>query len=63
MGRFNIFSLEEFEEKLADQKQECKDIHNKHGLFLFKIISQKRLDEISSGARQNVILGLYNFTK
>jgi GTPase SAR1 family protein len=43
------------------QKQACKDIHDKHGIVLFKAVMQKKLDNISSGARQNVIAGLYSF--
>ncbi len=43
------------------QKQVCKDIHDKQGVFLYNAISQKKLNEVSSGARQNIVAGLYNF--
>lgn len=58
---YNEISLKEFKEKRNRQKQECKDIYNKHGFILYNKISQIKLDEISSGARQNAISGLYNF--
>lgn len=58
---YNEISISEFRATREKQKQECKDIHDKHGIILYNAIMPKKFDEISSGARQNVIAGLYNF--
>lgn len=58
---YNEIPLSDFKSIREKQKQECKDIHDKHGIVLFRAIMPKKLNEISSGARQNVISGLYNF--
>lgn len=58
---YNEISGGEFTTIREKQMQECKDIHDKQGIILFKAIMPKKLDEISSGARQNVIAGLYSF--
>lgn len=60
-NNYNEISFSEFKSIREKQKQECKDIHDKHGNILFKAVIPKKLDEISSGARQNVIAGLYSF--
>lgn len=58
---YNEISISEFNTLREKQKQVCKDIHDKQGNFLYNAIISKKLDDISSGARQNVIAGLYNF--
>jgi len=59
--RYEEISDNEFKQLRDAQKQVCKDIHDKQGVSLYNAISQKKLGEISSGARQNIIAGLYNF--
>lgn len=59
--KYNEIPLGDFKSIREKQKQECKDIHDKQGVFLFRAISSRKLSEISSGARQNVITGLYSF--
>lgn len=60
-SNYNEITGNEFKNIREKQKQECKDIHDKQGIVLFNAVMPKKLDEISSGARQNVISGLYNF--
>lgn len=60
-SNYNEIPISEFRSIREKQKQECKDIHDKQGVFLYNAIMPKKLDEISSGARQNVITGLYSF--
>ena len=60
-GNYNEITGSEFKALREKQKQECKDIHDKQGIVLFYAVMPKKLDEISSGARQNVIAGLYSF--
>lgn len=60
-SNYNEITISEFRSIREKQKQECKDIHDRHGVFLYNAIMPKKLDEISSGARQNVITGLYSF--
>lgn len=59
--RYEEISDSEFKHLREKQKQVCKDIHDKQGVFLYNAISQKKLNEVSSGARQNIVAGLYNF--
>lgn len=59
--RYEEISDIEFKYLRDKQKQVCKDIHDKHGVFLYNAISQKKLNDVSSGARQNIVAGLYNF--
>ncbi len=60
-GNYNEVSGNEFRQMRESQKQTCKDIHDKQGIILYNSILPKKLDDISSGARQNVIAGLYSF--
>ncbi|MCX8167233.1 MAG: GTPase domain-containing protein [Candidatus Micrarchaeota archaeon] len=59
--KYNEINISEFNSIRNKQKQECKDIHDKQGIMLYNAVIQKKLEDISSGARQNVIAGLYNF--
>jgi GTPase SAR1 family protein len=59
--KYNEITEVDFKKSSSKQKQDFKDIHDKHGISLYNTIARKKLDEISSGARQNVISGLYNF--
>jgi len=43
------------------QKQACKDVHDKNGIFLFNKFKTLELNQISSGAKQNLVTGLYTF--
>lgn len=58
---YNEISNSEFKSVRKKQKQECKDIHDRQGIKLYNAIILKKLEDISSGARQNVIAGLYSF--
>lgn len=58
---YNEIVVSEFNFVREKQKQECKDIHDKQGIVLYNAVMQKKLEDISSGARQNVIAGLYSF--
>ncbi len=58
---YNEIGNAEFGNLREKQKQECKDIHDKHGIFLYNAVVQKKLEEVSSGARQNIITGFYSF--
>ncbi len=58
---YNEILPNEFKQRREKQKQVCKDIHDKHGILVYNNLKSKVLDEISSGARQNVIAGLYSF--
>jgi GTPase SAR1 family protein len=60
-SNYNEIIGSEFKALREKQKQECKDIHDKQGIVLYNAIMPKKLDEISSGARQNVLAGLYSF--
>jgi len=58
---YNEIGLTEFSSLREKQKQECKDIHDKHGIVLYNAVVLKKLEEVSSGARQNIITGFYSF--
>lgn len=58
---YNEITKSQFKLLRSKQKQECKDIHDKHGIFLYNAVIPKKLDEISSGARQNLLTGFYSF--
>ena len=60
-GNYNEIAGGEFKTLREKQKQECKDIHDKQGVILYNAVMPKKLEDISSGARQNVIAGLYSF--
>ncbi len=60
-SKYNEISFTDFGQIRDKQKQICKDIHDKQGVFLYNSIVGRKLDEISSGARQNVIAGFYSF--
>ena len=52
----------QFKRERDDQIKDCKKIHYKHGWPLYKAVCQQRLTDFSSGARQNIVGGLYNYT-
>ncbi len=60
-GKYNEISSSEFLTIREKQKQKCKDIHDKQGVILYNAVMPKKLEDISSGAKQNVISGLYSF--
>ncbi len=60
-NNYNEITYNEYKLVRERQKQECKDIHDKQGVFLYNAIMPIKLDDISSGARQNIIAGFYSF--
>lgn len=60
-GRYSEITGGEFKSIRERQRQECKDIHDKQGIILYNAVIPTKLDCISSGARQNIITGLYSF--
>ena len=59
--QYDEVSIQEFKTIRSKQKNICKDIYVKHGNPLYKAVCQIKLNEISSGARQNIVAGLYNY--
>lgn len=55
-------SLYEFKRERKIQIKDCVKIHQKQGWPLYKAICQVKLTDFSSGARQNIAGGLYNYT-
>ena len=51
-----------FKEVRDNQIKDCVKIHNKQGWPLYKAVCQRKLVEFNSGARQNIVGGLYNYT-
>ncbi len=51
-----------FKQEREMQIKKCVKIHNRQGWPLYKAVCQHRLNEYSSGARQNITAGLYNYT-
>ncbi|MDR3219576.1 MAG: NACHT domain-containing protein [Dysgonamonadaceae bacterium] len=60
-SKYDEISDNEFRRIRDKQKQKCKDIHDKQGVFLFNNVSQKKLTDMVGGARQNIIAGLYAY--
>lgn len=58
---YNEIGISEFNHVREKQRQVCKDIHDKQGIVLYNAIMHRKLEDISSGARQNVIAGFYCF--
>ena len=56
-----ISSLQ-FKKERNTQIKNCVKIHNKYGWPLYKSVCKKMLTAFSSGAKQNVVGGLYNYT-
>lgn len=61
--KFNEISVPDFSATRQKQIQICTDIHNKIGQPLYSFIVTKKFDEMYSGARQNIIAGLYQFVE
>lgn len=59
--KYEEISDSEFKYLRNKQRLVCKEIHDKVGVFLYNEISQTKLNNISSGAKQNIITGLYSF--
>ena len=51
-----------FKRERDRQIVKCVTIHNRQGWPLYKAACQHKLNEYSSGARQNITAGLYNYT-
>jgi len=58
---YNEIPDNEFKNDRKKQLHICEEIYNKQGGYLYNFISKKKLPEISSGARQSIIIGLYSF--
>jgi len=58
---YNEISDYEFKNDRKKLIQICEEINNKQGNYLYTFISKKKLSEMSSGARQSIIIGLYSF--
>lgn len=58
----NEISLLDFKKERSNQVKDCQKINVKQGWPLYKAICQKMLNEFSTGARQNIVSGFYNFT-
>lgn len=51
-----------FKRERDNQIKGCVNIHKKQGWPLYKAVCQRMLSDFSSGARQNIAGGLYNYT-
>lgn len=60
--QFDEISESDFKEQRKKQMIDCANLHNKYGKTLYLSICKRKLTELSSGARQNVVAGLYNYT-
>jgi hypothetical protein len=58
---YEEISIKEFQERKAQEKQNFLDIYKNQGMYLFSILKKRNIDGLSSGARQNVVAGLYQF--
>ena len=59
--KYDEISEADFRRVREKQKLTCKEIHDKHGVVVYNIVSRKKMNELASGARQNIIAGMYNF--
>jgi len=59
---FNEISNLDYRKERSNQVKDCQKINIKQGWPLYKAICQKKLEEFSTGARQNIVAGFYNFT-
>ena len=60
--QFDEISESDFKEQRKKQMIDCAKLHNIYGKKLYLSICKRKLTELSSGARQNVVAGLYNYT-
>lgn len=51
-----------FKKERDNQIKDCVRIHKKQGWPLYKAVCQHMLSDYNSGARQNIVGGLYNYT-
>ena len=62
-GQENVINqFEELYNFFIESSISCVKIHNSQGWPLYKAICQQKLAKFSSGARQNIAGGLYNYT-
>jgi GTPase SAR1 family protein len=61
MFKYKEISRTDFSYKRNKQKIEGKEIYHRHGNHLYRAILPKKLSDISSAARQNIITGFYNY--
>ncbi len=59
---YNEISLIDYRKERNNQIKDCQKINSKQGWPLYKAICQKKLNEFSTGARQNIVGGFYNYT-
>lgn len=55
-------SSTQFKQERENQKRSCDKIHKYHGWKLYKAVCMSKLPDFGSGARQNIVGGLYNYT-
>lgn len=58
---YEEISVNEFRERQKNEKEQFKDIYKNQGIIVFNFLRNHNINEISSGARQNAIAGVYQF--
>jgi hypothetical protein len=58
---YEEISLAEYRDRNKQETEEFRDIYKNQGMHLFNFIKNKEINKLSSGARQNVVAGLYQF--
>lgn len=58
----NEISPLQFKRDRENQIKDCMKIHNEQGWPLYKAVCHQKLSDFSSGARQNIAGGFYNYT-
>lgn len=51
----------DFKAERNEQLKSCRNLHNRYGLPLYNVICDKKISDFSSGARQTIITGLFNY--
>jgi hypothetical protein len=59
--KYNEVSDKDFYNKKEKLTERCKSIHDRQGVLFFNNVSKRKLTEMSGGARQNIIAGLYAY--
>lgn len=58
---YQEISNKEFQERKAQETRCFLDIYRNQGMYLLSLLKNRSIDELSSGARQNIVAGLYQF--
>jgi hypothetical protein len=59
--RFSEINKTDYENIRKRQRKECLNIYNNLGTYLFSKIERIKIDELSTGARSNLVNGMYQF--